>query len=284
MARMEAETRAQMDAGKQEAIDSAPRKVTKEKAKSEADIRALEADEAPLQQQREQEAARTHTEAERRATEATAAAMEGPTGSSSARHPREGPAWTSFEGSSNGTSPPGWASNWTRRTLGAAMTAAVPTVLAARARGRPLKGHSGPPRITPTTPPRLSTAAIGMDETAGITRSPQAARWDDPEPVAERATVPLRARWRGSSSSLPQQKEHPWPTPAEIRMLIGRKRTQTMTWDSVHKPPHSAAGMDPQEEGPRIADRLEDPQAEDHLEESREADHLENHQAEDPQA
>ena len=74
-ARKEAEMKAQADAAKPEAIETLRHKVAEAKAKNEAELRALEAEKAWLQQQREREAARAHEEAERGAAEATAAAM-----------------------------------------------------------------------------------------------------------------------------------------------------------------------------------------------------------------
>ena len=50
--------------------------MTEEKAKTEAELRALEAEKARLQQQRERESPLAREEAKRRATVATAAAME----------------------------------------------------------------------------------------------------------------------------------------------------------------------------------------------------------------
>ena len=75
-ARKEAERKAQADAARREAIETAQGNVAEEKAKTEAELRALEAEKAQLQQQREREAARAHEEAKKRAAEATAAAME----------------------------------------------------------------------------------------------------------------------------------------------------------------------------------------------------------------
>ena len=65
--------KAQADAAKREVIDTALRKVPEEKAKTEAELRALEAEKARLQQQQEREAALADEEAEKRAAEATAA-------------------------------------------------------------------------------------------------------------------------------------------------------------------------------------------------------------------
>ena len=59
----EAEIRAQADAAKREAIETARRKVPEEETKTEAEIRALEVEKARLQREREQEASRAHAEA-----------------------------------------------------------------------------------------------------------------------------------------------------------------------------------------------------------------------------
>ena len=74
-ARKEPEMKAQAAAIKREAIETARWKVAEEKAKNEAELRALEAKKVQLQQQREREAAGAHGVAERRAPEATIAAM-----------------------------------------------------------------------------------------------------------------------------------------------------------------------------------------------------------------
>ena len=75
-AHADATAQAQADAAKKDAIEAARRKVAEERAKTEAELAALEADKARLQQVREAEAARAQEEAEARAAAATAAAME----------------------------------------------------------------------------------------------------------------------------------------------------------------------------------------------------------------
>ena len=75
-AHAEATGKAQADAAKKDAIEAARRKVAEERAKTEAELAALEADKARLQQAREAEAARAREEAEARAAAATATAME----------------------------------------------------------------------------------------------------------------------------------------------------------------------------------------------------------------
>ena len=75
-AHAKATAKAQADAARKDAIEAARRKVAEERAKTEADLAALEAEKARLQQAREAEAARAREEAEGRAAAATAAAME----------------------------------------------------------------------------------------------------------------------------------------------------------------------------------------------------------------
>ena len=75
-AHAEATAKAQADAAKKDAIEAARRKVAEDSAKTEAELAALEAEKARLQQTLEAEAARAREEAERRAAAATAAAME----------------------------------------------------------------------------------------------------------------------------------------------------------------------------------------------------------------
>ena len=75
-AHAEATAKAQADAAKKDAIEAARRKVAEERAKTGAELAALEAEKARLQQAREAEAARAREEAEGRAAAATAAAME----------------------------------------------------------------------------------------------------------------------------------------------------------------------------------------------------------------
>ena len=74
-AHAEATAKAQADAAKKDAIEAARRKVAEERAKTEAELAALEAEKARLQQAREAEAARAREEAEGRAAAATAVAM-----------------------------------------------------------------------------------------------------------------------------------------------------------------------------------------------------------------
>ena len=75
-AHAEATAKAGADAAKKDAIEAARQKVAEENTKTEAELAALEAQKARLQQAREAEAARAREEAEVRAAAATAAAME----------------------------------------------------------------------------------------------------------------------------------------------------------------------------------------------------------------
>ena len=75
-AHAEATAKAQAEAAKKDAIEAARRKVAEERAKTEAELAALEAEKARLQQTREAEAARAREEAERQPAAATVAAME----------------------------------------------------------------------------------------------------------------------------------------------------------------------------------------------------------------
>ena len=75
-AHAEATSEAQADAARKDAIKAARRKVAEERAKTEAELVALEAEKARLQHAREAKAARAREEAERPAAAATAAAME----------------------------------------------------------------------------------------------------------------------------------------------------------------------------------------------------------------
>ena len=74
-AHAEATAKAQADAARKDAIEAAQRKVAEDRAKTEAELAALEAEKARLQQTRDAEAARAREEAEGRAAAATAAAM-----------------------------------------------------------------------------------------------------------------------------------------------------------------------------------------------------------------
>ena len=74
-AHAEATAKAQADAARKDAVEAARRKVAEERAKTEAELAALEAEKARLQQTRDAEAARAREEAEGRAAAAMAAAM-----------------------------------------------------------------------------------------------------------------------------------------------------------------------------------------------------------------
>ena len=105
-AHAEATAKAQANAAKKDAIEAARRKVAEDRTKTEAELAALEAEKARLQQTREAEAARAPEEAERRAAAATAAAMEEAEAKLRRETPREDHEWRPFESFSKGTPPP----------------------------------------------------------------------------------------------------------------------------------------------------------------------------------
>ena len=75
-AHAEATAKAKAEAARKDAMEAARRKVAEERAKTEAELAALEAEKSRLQQAWEAEASRAREEAEGRAAAATAAAME----------------------------------------------------------------------------------------------------------------------------------------------------------------------------------------------------------------
>ena len=167
-AHAEATAKAQADAARKDAIEAARRKVAEERAKTKAELAALEAEKARLQQAREAEAARAREEAEGRAAAATAAAMaeaeaklrpETPPGGSRVETLRklfEGDASSRMApdpeevdtGSSGSNGPTAY-----RRRKGKGKTPERPR--------RPAGGHPHAP--TPSSPP-----ATGMNEAADI--------------------------------------------------------------------------------------------------------------------
>ena len=106
-ATQEALAQAWADAANTEGIQAALTKVADERAKTEAELRALEAGKSRLQSAHGEEAGRARENAKRTAAEASAAAMKEARRRSSARCPRASPTWTPFERSSPGTPPPG---------------------------------------------------------------------------------------------------------------------------------------------------------------------------------
>ena len=76
-ARKKADMRPQVDAAKRDAIETGRRKVAHGKAKTEAGIRTLEAEDDRLEQQRKRDPTCAHEEAKKEAAEANGATMEG---------------------------------------------------------------------------------------------------------------------------------------------------------------------------------------------------------------
>ena len=270
-AHAEATVKAQVDAARKDAIEAARRKVAEERAKTEAELAALEAEKARLQHTREAEAARAREEAEGRAAAATAAAMaeaeaklrrETPPGGSRVETLRklfEGDASSKMaldpeelDTGSSGSSGP----TACRRRKGKGKTPE-------RSR-RPAGGHSTTP--TPSSPP-----ATGMNEAADI-----AEEW-----LAEQAeTSPWSQRVRVRISLLPTGA---WSLPrAGPRRPGGATWTRMMIWTSTtRRSPH------PRTHRGDSAETHRDPLAEDHqdpLEDAHQVDPLEaDHRAgEDP--
>ena len=261
-AHAEATTKAQADAAKKDAIEAARRKVAEERAKTEAELAALEADKARLQQAQEAEAARAREEAEARAAAATAAAME----EAEAKLRRETPPGGSrvetlrklFEGDAS-----------SRMTLDEADT---PTATyGGRVRGRPPRGHGGQRADTPMTVTPSSPPATGMNEAADI------AKWWLGR-AEEAETSPWNRKVRVGISLLPTGAQS-LPRP---RRLGGATWTRMTTWTSA-----SRRSAHPGTHRGDPAETHRDPLAEDHqdpLEDAHQVDPLEaDHRAgEDP--
>ena len=98
--------KAQADAARKDAIETVRRKVAEERAKTEAELAALEAEKAWLQRAREAEAARARRRPKGELPQPRPPQWRRRRPSSSVRHPREDPEWRPFESSSKGTPPP----------------------------------------------------------------------------------------------------------------------------------------------------------------------------------
>ena len=273
-AHAEATAKAQADAAKKDAIEAARRKVAEDRAKTEAELAALEAEKARLQQTWEAEAARAREEAERRAAAATAAAME----EAEAKLRRETPPGGSrvetlrklFEGDA-----------FSKMTLDEADTGSSGSSSpyrsfdGGRSRGRPPRGHGGQPADTPTTvTPSSQPATVqrqGMNEAADI------AKW-----------------WLGRAE---EAETSPWSRkvkmrisllPTGARSLPRPRRTGGMTWTRMTTWTLASQGSaHPRTHRGDPAETHRDPLAEDHqdhLEDAHQVDPLEaDHRAgEDP--
>ena len=111
------------------------------------------------------------------------------------------------------------------RTPGVVGTVALPPATAAKARGRPPRGHGGPWRDTPGTPTPSSSAAMEMAETADITEE-----WL--EPGEEEAVAPLRDRKERDSHPPTAVRRAP-PADNWSADVDGLTSTPTMTWTSA---------------------------------------------------
>ena len=267
-AHAEATAKAQADAAKKDAIEAARRKVAEERAKTEAELAALEAEKARLQQAREAEAARAREEAEGPAAAANGGSIgQAPPRDSPGRIPNGDPS-KAFR---MGMPPPKWRwirRRWTRAAVGA--VAPLPTD-GGRVRGRPPRGHGGQPADTPTTPTPSSPPATGMNEAADIAEE-WLAEEEDTSPWSRRVRVRISLLPTGARS-LPR---------AGPRRPGGATWTRMMTWTSTtRRSPH------PRTHRGNPAETHQDPLAEDHqdpLEDAHQVDPLEaDHRAgEDP--
>ena len=259
-AHAKATVKAQADAARKDAIEAARRKVAEERARTGAELAALEAEKARLQGAREAEAARAREEAEGRAAAATAAAME----EAEAKLQRETPPRGSgvetlrklFEGDA-----------FSKMTLdpeevdtGRSGSSGPTAYRRRRGKGKTPERTRRPAGGLPTTPTPSSPPATGMDETAHI-----AEEW-----LAEEAeTSPWNQRVRVRISLLPTgARSHLRP-----RRLGGATWTRMKTWTSAtRRSPHPRTHRgDP-------AEAHRDPLAEDHqdpLEDAHQVDPLE---------
>ena len=227
-AHAEATAKAQADAARKDAIEAARRKIAEERAKTEAELAALEAEKARLQGAWEAEAARAREEAEGRAAAATAAARE----EAEAKLQRETPPGGSrvetlrklFEGNASSKRKLDLEEVDTGRSGDSGPTAYRRRRGKGKTRertGRPAGGH-------PTTPTPSSPPATGMDETADI-----AEEWLEEE--AEMSPWSRRVRVR--ISLLPTGARS--PPSARPRRLGGATWTRMMTWTSAtRRSPH----------------------------------------------
>ena len=276
----EAVMKAQADAEKQDAIETVQQGVAEEKAKTEAELRALVAQKAWLQQQREREAAPAHEEVERRAAEAGAAAMQGAERKICYKTPTEGSRvdtlWTFFDGdpasrmkidlnaegfpSSEGSSPATRSRRKgkeklperPRRSAKRHMHDSDPFPTCSNGDGRNCRHRH--------KPGGFKVGVAGAGGGGGDDTPLSSCREGSPRPYRSKENTP------GRTLRDPDPDGETW--------------TPTTTCDWAQTPTHPAA------EDPRMVDGL-DPQAEDNPEDCREDDHLvdpraKSHQAEDP--
>ena len=258
-AHAEATAKAQADAAKKDAIEAARRKVAEERAKTEAELAALEAEKARLQQAREAEAARAQEEAERRDAAAIAAAME-EAEAKLRRETRPGGSRVEslrklFEGDAS-----------SKMTLDEVDTGSSgssgPTAYRRRkGKGKTPRGHGGQRADTPTTVTPSSPPATGMNEAADI-----AEEW-----LAEEAeTSPWSRKVRMRISLLPTGAQ----SLPRARRLGGATWTRMTTWTSTtRRSPH------PRTHRGDLAETHRDPLAEDHQDPLEDA-----HQVDPPEA
>ena len=260
-AHADATAKAQADAARKDAIEAARRKVAEERATTEAELAALEAEKARLEQAGEAEAAWAWEEAEGRAAAATAAAM----AEAEAKLRRETPPGGSrvetlrklFEGDASSK----MALDPEEVDTGSSGSSGPTAYRRRKGKGKTPETSRRPAGDTPMTPTPSSPPATGMDKAADI-----AEEW-----LAEEAeTSPWSWRVRVRISLLPTGAQAP-PRP---RRPGGATWTRMMTWTSTtRRSPHP-----PTHRGD-LAETHRDPLAEDHQ------DPLEDtHQVDPPEA
>ena len=212
-----AQERARKGAEMREAIETARRKVAGGKAKTEAEIRALEAEEARLQRQREWEAGRNQEDAEKGAAEATAAPMQ----AAETMIQRE----TSPGGSCVDTlqrffdGDPASRMKIDLDTKESPRSEGSSNVTRPRCKGKGKTCRKAHPGLRPLrhlqrwgwTRPPVSPTTLGLQGCSARSRCPR------------RRQHPSECGRRGSSIPLPQQREQPRPTSPRSGPIMGRE-------------------------------------------------------------
>ena len=216
-AHAEATAKAQADAARKDAIEAARRKVAEERAKTEAELEAFEAEKARLQQTREAEAARAQEEAEGRAAAATAAAM----AEAEAKLRRE--------------TPPGGSRVETLRKI---------TLLPTGARSLPRAGPRRPGGATWTRMMTWTHPRTHRGDPAETHRDPLAEDHQDPLEDAHQVD-PLEASHRAGEDPL-DSADSANPAEALLEDPLGPPTTHQGT--ATRPPP--GGGLSPLQEGP----------------------------------
>ena len=212
-AHAEATAKVQADAAKKNAIEAARRKVAEERAKTEAELAALEAEKARLQQAREAEAARARAEAEGRAAAATAAAMAEAEAKLRRKTPPGGSRVETLRKLFEGDTSSKMALDPEEVDTGSSGSSGPTAYRRRKGKGKAPRGHGDQRVDTPMTPTPSSPPATGVNEAADI-----AEEW-----LAEEAeTSPWIRRVRVRTSLL--------PTGARSLPRAGPRRPGGPTW------------------------------------------------------